>query len=395
MDKKNKLEEIIKLQEELNKKLGSLLASNGIKKLRLTSVGNSIASGYSLVRTTKPLLLRNESIKNVLDKFNINLERHNFARAQNNNDEHINEWLLTNKKESEINKLNILDYDKNSKIHMQTNELTDEKIKDYYPISIKEEKGMQDIILESNDDLANIVIYNGATGSFLDNITRNGTLSHKLTYGIKRDITSIESTLKIIQNNKRNNNTNTQVYLCGVPNYLGLNITNIINKKLKKLEKEYANVVYVSPVKAKFFYKKYNLNENSSIKTIQDFIRKIKLPSIDIHYDEIEYLEFNNSILKAIINNYENTKALINLDRQLYRLSSFIEQDQSLIENKNKITNIISEIIEEEYKNIKNKNSRNIFIIKAKKYILNRLPYDFHYAKKENIEKGINNIARK
>lgn len=67
------------------------LKQNSVKitNLRLISLGNSIASGYSMVRSTKPLLLRNESLEEVLQKENITLERHHFARAQNNNDEHI------------------------------------------------------------------------------------------------------------------------------------------------------------------------------------------------------------------------------------------------------------------------------------------------------------------
>lgn len=41
---------IIFIQNEKNKELANELASKGIKNLRITSVGNSIASGYSMVR---------------------------------------------------------------------------------------------------------------------------------------------------------------------------------------------------------------------------------------------------------------------------------------------------------------------------------------------------------
>ena len=394
MGKESKLERIVKLQEVLNTKLADVLKENGITNLRLTSVGNSIASGYSMVRTVKPLLLRNESIDKILSNFNIMLARYIFARAQNNNDEHVNEWLGNNTNMSEINALNRNDLSSDSKIHMQTTDLKQEEIDEYFPKEVKEDKGMQDVILESNENLANIVIYSGATGSFLDNVTRNGPISHKFTYGIKRDISSIEATLKYIQNSNRNNNTNTQVYLCGAPNYLGLNITGIINNKLKKLASEYANVVYVNPVKAKLFYKKYGLDDNSSIKSFQDFIKQIKFPSIDIHYDEIEYLEFNNNIIDSISNNYETTKALINVDRNLYKFSAFVEHDQSIIGDKDKINEMVSGIISSEYSDIKDKDKKNQFLLRAKKYLLNRLPYDFHYAGKENIEQGISKVSR-
>ena len=44
-----------------------LFQKNGIKKFRLISLGNSIGSGYSAVRTLKPLLLRNESLNMIMN----------------------------------------------------------------------------------------------------------------------------------------------------------------------------------------------------------------------------------------------------------------------------------------------------------------------------------------
>lgn len=43
----------------LNERLAEVLENDQISQLKMTSVGNSIGSGYSMVRTIKPLLLRN------------------------------------------------------------------------------------------------------------------------------------------------------------------------------------------------------------------------------------------------------------------------------------------------------------------------------------------------
>ena len=91
---------VLQEQEQLNQKLATMLKSQGIKNLSITSYGNSIASGYSMLRTIKPLLLRNESIQQIMNSNGISLERHAFARAQNNDDEHLFEWLVSNVKES-------------------------------------------------------------------------------------------------------------------------------------------------------------------------------------------------------------------------------------------------------------------------------------------------------
>ena len=124
-------EDIIFIQNEKNKELADKLASKGIKNLRITSVGNSIASGYSMMRTIKPLLLRNESLKEEMEKKNITLEVHNFSRAQNNNDEHVFEWLIANITENEINRYNRMDYS-NGPNSMSSNGITQEQIENFY-----------------------------------------------------------------------------------------------------------------------------------------------------------------------------------------------------------------------------------------------------------------------
>ena len=228
-------ERILERQKELNQKLAIFMKESGIKKVNLTSLGNSIASGYSMVRVTKPLLLRNETIQDTLNANDVDLEIHHFARAQNNNDEHIYEWLESNIKESEMHKLNRNDYS-DGRTSMHTNGMTEEKLAEYYPIDMQIDKGLNDLIKESSADLANIVVYNGCTGSFLDGATRKGSLHQQLFYGVNRDTVGLESVLKKIQTENRLNKSNTQVYLCGAPNFLGLGITELINRKLKKIK---------------------------------------------------------------------------------------------------------------------------------------------------------------
>lgn len=376
---KKKIESI---EKESNQKLATLFKEQGITNLKLTSLGNSISSGYSMARITKPLLLRNNTLEEIMTDNEINLERHNFARAQNNNDEHTFSWLVTNTKESEINKLNRNDYS-NNETSMPTHGINNETLNQYYPLIIDNEKGLQEIVLENDETFANIVVYNGCTGSFLDNITRDGKLSEKLTYGVKRDTFGIEAILKFIQSHNRKTGTNTQVYLCGAPNFLGLKISEIINVRLKNIAKKYANVTYVEPVKSKFFYKNDDLESfENSFKT---FISKyIGFP--DIHYDEEEYHKLNNNIIKSIIDNYSITKAMINIDRELFKFSSNLELDnQELIIFDEFVTDVITGIIGHEYINIPDSKQKEKFLRQAKKYLINRTPYDFHFLKKERI----------
>lgn len=227
---------ILERQEALNRELADLFLRKGITNFRLTSLGNSISSGYSMTRTTMPLLLRNYTLDQVMKSKGISLERHTFARAQNNNDEHVFDWIVTNLKESQMHKFNRSDYN-GGPTSMFTRGMTEENLADFYPLEMDDDPGLQDLIKQADDDMANIVIYNGLTGSFLDNVTREGRLRDMLTFGIKRDTYGLEATLKFIQANNRKNGGTTQVYLCGVPDFLGLKISEIINSKLKKLLK--------------------------------------------------------------------------------------------------------------------------------------------------------------
>lgn len=366
-------EKVLKEQERLNERLALLLRENRVRNLYVTSYGNSIASGYSMMRTIKPLLIRNNSICSIMNINGIQLERHAYARAQNNNDDHLFEWIVSNIKESEINKMNRSDYS-NSATSMPIAYLDNSMLDYFYPLEFQEDKGLRDIIESRGIDLANIIIYNGCTGSFLDNITRNGKLTQMLLYGINRDIKSLEAILKYIQSSNRKNNTNTQIYICGVPNFLGLNISGIINNKLKKVVKQYAHTSYVEPVKSKFFYKN---------------IATGKL-GLDIHYDEVEYDKLNNNILETIINNYEISKAMIDSDRRIYNLSSKIELEENELFKQDKlIIELVEDLLDREQQSFSDIKSEIDFYKRILSYLIEREPYDYFYLGKKNIKTTI------
>jgi len=387
MKKNNEFNKIITKQNVLNRKLALKLEDLGIKNFNITSLGNSIATGYSMVRITKPLLMRNEYITRIFTQHEINLNTYHFTRAQNNSDEHIFDWIISNIKQSEINTMNRSDFS-GSKSSMSTRNITLETLDEYYPTNLDIDKGLQDILLSAKASLGNIVVYNGCTGSFLDNWTRGGGLSKRFTYGVKRDIKSLEATLKFIHlNNRNNHNINTQVYLCGVPNYLGLGITSIINNKLKNVAKDYPNVTYVEPVKSNFFYEEYDLKLTDA--------KTKKGKKVDIHYDELEYLKFLNNVLTSIIDNFDINRALINIDRSFYKYSSNLELETSyLLDCHDKKIDNMECIIEKELNCINSENKKKLFK-DLKTYIKAKFPYDFYYLGKDNIKESLKKVKKK
>lgn len=378
-------EKLIKEQEELNNELASFLHDRGVRNLSLTAFGNSISSGYSLTRTIKPLLLRNDTISSAMSDKGIKLERHNFARAQNNSDEHLFDWLQSNITESDISRFNRLDYS-SCESSMITHGLDHEKIEEYYPTDESVNATINDVFFKTHEGLANIIIYNGCTGSFLDAISRKGALFQQLFYGVKRDTCSLEAILKYIQYRNRKNNSNTQVYICGVPNLYGIKVSELINSRLKKIAKKYANTVYVEPVKAKMFYEILDTES----------VDKKKHKTFDVHYDEEEYTRFNNNILKSIIDNYETTRSMIDADRRLNKLSISIETSAfHLVDDSSRRKDIIDGIIGEEYRKIDDPIAKKYFLIRLKNYLISRFPYDFYFLGKKEISNSILDVKAK
>lgn len=393
--------------EIINEKLACLFEKHGIKNFYLTGAGNSLMSGYSVLHKTQPLFLRNKTFKVIFKKHDIDVLSIHYARCQNNNDEHIGDYFKNNVTEEEIYRFNRVDL---KKPDTPAIEMDDNKLEEFYPKNPKMNHGFRDVVLEKNINLANILVYIGATGSLLDNITRGGL--PRVFSGFKRDFTSIEAILKEIQLNNRENGTNTQVYLVGIPKYLGLPVTDIlINNKLKKIAEQYANVIYVEPITAKLYYPH---------------------KGFDVHLNEEEYLEYNKIIMEKIYNKYLSTMAMINIDRKLYKLNKLLEvyltefisdsnnENLNVLLNKlikefdlssdtinkimtyinslnNKSFEMIAKKIFDEiiwmtinyYTEMLNKEGINtqIFLNDIKKYLNNRLPYDFYYVGKDNINK--------
>lgn len=353
-------EEKLQILEQNNYKLARFLEEQHITKLNLIGCGNSITSGYSLSSFTKPLLLRNESIQRIMEEEGINLSRYHFSRAEDNNDEHTYSYFINNIPLSTIHQLNRFD---NKEMHATG--IIEEDMETYY--SLTENTTLNQILLDDKKETANIIIYNGATGSFLDNITRKGKLSRCFTYGIKRDCVSIEAIMKYIQELNRMQQTNIQVYLCAAPKVLGLSDI-FINPKLKEIASNYANVTYVPNINRSLLYK----SEEGK-------------PILDVHYNELEYLELNNKIMESILQNYLKKQIFIEIDRELYLINTLYQARE--LTNK-QILSILFNDIGKKYNKILQQEKIDIKQLQQeiKKYLLERSPYDFYYIGKNNIK---------
>lgn len=353
------LESSLLQEHSTNERLAEILSLNHITYVNFVALGNSISSGLRVKGEILPLVHYNQSIKGIFTSKGITYHPYTFARYSNNNDEHVYSWLVNNIKESQMNQLIHTD------IKVEHAEESGCQVhRELYPLELEEDKGLADILLESKDEKATIVIYNGATGSFLDNITRQGL--PKIFSGFQRDLTSVEAVLKYIQEQNRQKGTSVQVYLCGVPNLFQSKLNYLmVNRHLEQMAKRYANVVYVPPINRRYVY-----HEQGKA-------------YFDIHYDQQDYHQLSNAILLAIEMNFVKTMGMIDIDRSLVGLNAKKEQ-QLDINIEEQMINIIAKWA----RRLKRQGIESTdFISTLKTYLLERFPYDFYFLEKQNIKK--------
>lgn len=171
------------------------------------------------------------------------------------------------------------------------------------------------------------------------------------------------------------------------PNILGLKVTELINHHLKKLAKKYANVVYVEPVATKFLYHPLTQDKEQTKQQPNRLLNKIPLLP-DYHYDEEEYMKLNNNIIQEIIENYQTTSVMIDIDRAFYRISSGLEINCQMFINDARILELVIETqINMFSSKIKSTKERERLYTKLKEYLLKRTPYDFYYLGRRNIRR--------
>ena len=352
--KYNKAEEKEKL-DKANERLIEFMRKYPKKSISLTAIGNSISDGFSLSEPGKMLLDRNLGLIDYGIISGVDVSTYQLSRSENNNALEVARWIIENCCERDSHKWNRVDYERAIK---SGNPLLDEKEIDEYFSSGSEEK-IQDVIFNPDKDRANIVILNLGTGSFLDVVTRHGSLSIPNVLGsVKRDVFGIVSILELIQNNNRRNGSNTQVYLCGAPRIMNTVITDIfMNPKIKNVANMFSNVTYVPSFPRQAFYK---IPNGSTIP--------------DPHYNQAEYYHFLAEIENKIIDNYLIRDLMIDLDRVLFRMS--MDSDINGISyTKNDIKDVI-DFIAKKYES--KTGNYNYFIDFIKKYIKIRYPFDYY-----------------
>lgn len=368
-----------KTLKEANEELSKMFQKLRVKDVYLTSVGNSIGSGHSQSDLVRPLLVRNDSLKEVAAEHGISVHYDMFARPQNNSEVRVREWLDTNVSKQTMNEWNRMDWSGGTtsmnyfgdSATGDGSNITVEEIDTYFPETLSEDYGFLDVVKRKGKrhELANILVYNGMTGTFLDNLTRGG--KHKNLSGFKKDRQVLTEILRTIYHVE----PNTQVYVCGIPEILAVKYLErpLINSKIRKMCEMFPNVSYVQPAPAHFLY-----NQDGKL-------------VLDIHHNQHEYLTLNQNIVSSICQNYVGNQFQIMMDQCLSDMSTQVEKKSTERKANDESVSRVMNLVINTYRNKLNAVGKPIEpqLQKFKKYALERYPHYYFYIPKKTIKKNL------
>lgn len=258
-------------EKELCDKIIQLFSDCKIDAVNMGSVGNSIASGYSKCDEIIPFFARSHIFEHE-DKVSF----YTYARVRRNEEINILNWYSCNLIHKDINMLLMSDIlAKKEKYAV----FSDEHKNLYEYMTNKTNIGFSDYIHLSN----NIMVYSGLSGTFTDIIRKgNGADRIKLLNCFRNDF----ECLKMFLIRAWLDNPKLQIYVCGLPDMMGIGLTNKFDKYIKKAVQIVPNAIYVKGATRNYFSKLEGQKE------------------IDYHYSKPEYLQLICNVWESILNNY-------------------------------------------------------------------------------------------
>ncbi len=313
---RKKIEQIKKRLDVHYIELADILTENKIEKLMMTTLGNSIATGFALNHKYVPLIQRvSKELDLTLKKEEIEFVAHDLALIVNN-------FLLDDKFVQDIIKINKIHWfqDENVKVIPPKYQITLDYLDLIYSYMNDSKSRVSDVLFSENSAVSNILIYSGLTSRSLGLLYNNEakTIINPFEL-IKQDEVYSRHSMSFI-NEKNRKGSNTQVYILGNPDYFGLGLIDAVyNKKLKLTAKTFPCTNYVDSLSTKMFYKT-KLKNDCQFDGIEkmrfmEFLCKHTGIVNDPHYNEEEYLRVLEKLFISIKKNFLQTKISIELDR--------------------------------------------------------------------------------
>lgn len=260
--------------------------------INMGSVGNSIASGYSKCDEMIPFFTRSHIIEH-----ENKVSFYTYARVRRNEEINVLNWYSSNLCHRDINMLLMSDIMAKREQYARFGD----KQKDLYgQMACRTNIGFRDYIHLNN----NIMIYSGLSGTFTDIIRKGSSVDRK---GLLNCFRNDFEYLKMFLIQAWLDNPKLQIYVCGLPDVMGLGITNMFDKYMKKAVQMVPNAVYVKGASRNYFSMLEGQKE------------------IDYHYSRPEYLRVLCNVWEAVIKNYVILEYKNNILYELMKYNKMVE----------------------------------------------------------------------
>ena len=260
-----------KEEEKLCEKVMQLFSDCKTDSINMGSVGNSIASGYSKCDEMSPFFPRSHILQH-----EDNISFYTYARVRRNEEINVLNWYSSNLIHRDINMLLMSDI----LVKKEKYAGFSDRQKDLYErMAYTTNIGFRDYVHLSN----NIMIYSGLSGTFTDILRKGDSVDRKKLLNCFR---SDFEYLKMFLIQAWLDNPRLQIYVCGLPDVMGIGLTNMFDKYMQKAVRLVPNAVYVKGATRNYFSMLEGQKE------------------IDYHYSKPEYLQLICNVWESILNNY-------------------------------------------------------------------------------------------
>lgn len=277
---------LTELQKENNFFLHKL-KNKKIEEVNFIILGNSLASGYTVVNKIRLFFDRNEDLLEKLKKAKIVAHKYHFAQPYDNENSKILAWLKNNQTSAEIFAGQKKNYFTGPRKEIDKWNIDEKTLESFFAENMKKNLGVRDLIQKNEAGKLNLVIFLGNTGETMARVKDENVLHYikASIEGLKKDLINFKEIIAYLVNlNKK-----TLVLIMGVPKHQAFlfRIFNLliraVNRWCKKVAEKEKNVLFTDG--GGMLVKRYKVNGEDLL---------------DLHPDDENYLRMLTQCMKGL-----------------------------------------------------------------------------------------------
>lgn len=263
------------------------LKNKKIKEVNFIILGNSLASGYTVVNKIRLFFDRNEDLLEKLKEAKIVTHKYHFAQPYDNENSKILSWLKNNQTSVEVFAGQKRNYFMGARKEIDKWNIDEKTLESFFAENMKENLGVKDLIKKNEVGKLNLVIFLGNTGETMARV-KDENIFHYIkasAIGLKKDLINFQRIITYLANL----NEKTLVLIMGIPRHQTFifRIFNLLirgfNYWCKKVAEKEKNILFIDG--EKMVVKRYKVNGENLL---------------DLHPDDESYLYMLTQCMRGL-----------------------------------------------------------------------------------------------